>query len=78
MPAWAQSDGGPLNDQQIDDVTAFILSVQKTGSPAFIEPTPAPASSVGGAWPVIGAAVLLVVVVVLVVVLSARGASRRV
>jgi len=78
MPAWAQSDGGPLNDQQIDDVTAFILSVQKTGSPTFIEPTPAPVSSVGGALPVIGGAVLLMAVIVLVVVLSARGASRRV
>ena len=78
MPAWAQSDGGPLSDQQIDDVTAFILSAQKAGSPTFIEPTPAPASSVGGAWPVIGAAVLLVAVVMLVVVFSARGASRKV
>ena len=77
MPAWAQSNGGPLTDQQIDDVTAFVLSMQKISSPTFIEPTPAPASSMGGAWPVIGAVVLLVVVMALVVVLSARGASRR-
>jgi len=77
MPAWAQSSGGPLTDQQIDDVTAFVLAMQKTSSPTFIEPTPAPAASMGGAWPVIGAAVLFVVVMALVVVLSARGASRR-
>ena len=78
MPAWAQSNGGPLTNQQIDDVAAFVLSMQKTSSPAFIEPTPAPASSGGGALPVVGAVALLVVVVVLVVVFSARGAGRRV
>jgi mono/diheme cytochrome c family protein len=27
MPAWAQSAGGPLDEQQIDDVTAYILSL---------------------------------------------------
>jgi mono/diheme cytochrome c family protein len=76
MPAWAQSNGGPLTDQQIDDVAAFVLSMQKTASPTFIEPTPAPASS-GGALPVIGAVVLFVVVIALVVVFSARGASSK-
>jgi hypothetical protein len=76
MPAWAQSNGGPLTDQQIDDVTAFVLAMQKTGSPAFVEPTPAPGSS-GGALPVVGAVALLVIVAALVVVFSARGASRK-
>ena len=77
MPAWAKSNGGPLNNQQLDDVTAFVLSMHKTSSPTFIEPTPAPTSAAGGALPVIGAVVLLVVVIALVVVFSARGASRR-
>jgi mono/diheme cytochrome c family protein len=77
MPAWAQSNGGPLSDQQLDDVTAFVLSMQKISAPTFIEPTPVPASSGGGALPVIGAVALLGVVIALVVVLSARGASRR-
>jgi cytochrome c oxidase cbb3-type subunit 3 len=77
MPAWAQLNGGPLTNQQIDDVTAFVLSMQKAGSPVFIEPTPVPASPVGGVWPVIGAVVLFVAVMALVVALSARGANRR-
>jgi mono/diheme cytochrome c family protein len=76
MPAWAQPNGGPLTDQQIDDVTAFVLTMQKTGSPTFIEPTPAPTSS-GGALPVVGAVALLVIVAALAVAFSARGASRK-
>lgn len=77
MPAWAQLNGGPLTDQQIDDVTAFVLSMQKTSSPIFIEPTPVPASSGSQTLLVIGAVILLVVVIALVVFFSARGASRR-
>ena len=78
MPAWEQSNGGPLTRQQIDDVAAFVLSMQKAGSPTFVEPTPVPAPSGGGGWLVIGSVVLFVVVMARVVVLSARGASRRV
>jgi mono/diheme cytochrome c family protein len=77
MPAWAQSNGGPLSDQQLDDVTAFVLSMQKISAPTFIEPTPVPTPSGGGALPVIGAVALLGIVIALVVVLSARGASHR-
>jgi len=77
MPAWVQSNGGPLTDKQIDDVTAFVLSIQKARSPTFVEPTPAPAASGGGALAILGAVALLVVLVALVVVFSARGASRR-
>jgi mono/diheme cytochrome c family protein len=77
MPAWAQLNGGPLTNQQIDDVTAFVLSMQKASSPTFIEPTPAPAPSGGGVWPVIGAVILFVAVMALVVAVSARGANRR-
>lgn len=38
MPAWAISEGGPLTDEQIEDVTAYILSL----SPLGTAPTPAP------------------------------------
>jgi mono/diheme cytochrome c family protein len=39
MPAWSQQEGGPLSEQAIADVTAFILSL-----PAIEQlPTPAPA-----------------------------------
>lgn len=38
MPAWSEEHGGPLNDEQIDALVAYILSWQ-TGEPRFIPPT---------------------------------------
>jgi mono/diheme cytochrome c family protein len=38
MPAWSQGSGGPLSEEQIQDVTAYILSL----SPATVSPTPIP------------------------------------
>jgi len=76
MPAWAQSSGGPLMAQQIDDVTAFVVSLFKTGSPTFIEPTATPPSPSGGAWPVIGGVVLLAILIAAAVVFSARGTRK--
>jgi mono/diheme cytochrome c family protein len=76
MPAWAQSNGGPLDAQQIDDVTAFVVSLYKTGSPTFIEPTATPSSSSGSVLPVIGGVVLLAILIAAAVVFSARGARK--
>ena len=76
MPAWAQSNGGPLNARQIDDVTAFVVSLFKTGSPTFIEPTATPSSSSGSALPVVGGVVLLGIAIAVVVIVSARGARK--
>ncbi len=76
MPAWAQSNGGPLDAQQIDDVTAFVVSLFKAGSPTFIEPTATPSSSSRGALPVIGGVVLLGIAIAVVVIVSARGARK--
>jgi mono/diheme cytochrome c family protein len=41
MPAWSQAQGGPLDDQEIDALTFYILSWQ-TGGPIYIFPTPTP------------------------------------
>jgi cytochrome c oxidase cbb3-type subunit 3 len=38
MPAWGNTNGGPLTEKQIDDVTAYILAL----SPVSIAPTPVP------------------------------------
>lgn len=38
MPGWAQAVGGPLTDEQIDDVTAYILTL----APVQTVPTPVP------------------------------------
>ena len=77
MPAWAKANGGPLSDQQIDDVTAFVLAQQKVGSPTFIEPTPAPAPAMSGTLTTVIVVVALIIVAVAVVAFSARGASRK-
>ena len=39
MPAWGQSYYGPLNDQELNAVTMYILSWE-SGQPRFIYPTP--------------------------------------
>jgi len=41
MPTWGQAYGGPLNDQELDAVTFYILSWQ-TGGPIYIFPTQTP------------------------------------
>lgn len=38
MPAWFQDNGGPLSAEQIDDVTAYVLTL----SPEPTNPTPTP------------------------------------
>lgn len=38
MPAWAEENGGPLSQAEVQDVTAFVLSL----SPATVAPTPIP------------------------------------
>lgn len=38
MPAWSQANGGPLSEGQIDDLTAFVLTLSDSGAPAT-EPT---------------------------------------
>lgn len=39
MPAWGKDYGGPLDEQEIDAVTLYILSWE-SGQPRFIFPTP--------------------------------------
>jgi len=33
MPAWSQEHGGPLTDQDINDIVAFILSWKPAAAP---------------------------------------------
>jgi mono/diheme cytochrome c family protein len=41
MPAWSQADGGPLSDEEIGDVAAFVVTLE----PAGASPTPVPEST---------------------------------
>lgn len=75
MPAWGQANGGPLSDAQIDDISAFIVSLP-VAQPAQATATPAPAESTssGANWPLI---LLLVVAVVAIIVLVIWFSGRK-
>jgi mono/diheme cytochrome c family protein len=65
MPAWSQANGGPLTDQEIDDIVAFILALPSSEfTPGDQEP---PAGPLTG-WPAwvlfIGAFILIIVAIV--------------
>lgn len=72
MPPFAQDNGGPLSDQQIDDVAAYVLSFQHPAGPA-------PAGEVVGrasGWPLAFALLaVLILLVALGLVLGGRPPS---
>lgn len=59
MPAWSQANGGPLADDDINNVAAYVLSLQR-------QPAARPSEVVqqGSAWPLVIAGVAVVVVIV--------------
>lgn len=65
MPAWSQANGGPLPDQDISDITAYILTWSGTSTaPETQVPSIGPLTG----WPVwvifIGAFILIIVAIV--------------
>jgi hypothetical protein len=46
MPAWAQTNGGPLSETDIDDLVAYLLTLPSANLPA---PTPVEPAG-GNAW----------------------------
>lgn len=62
MPAWGSAGGGPLTEKQIEDVTAYVLSLSPVAmSPMPVPPAPGPISLTTGL-------ILLAVIVVLVAI----------
>jgi mono/diheme cytochrome c family protein len=47
MPAWSQAKGGPLSDQEIGDLTAYILALPKVTQ---VQPTTEPAAPEEPSW----------------------------
>jgi mono/diheme cytochrome c family protein len=60
MPAWSQANGGPLSEQDINDITLFILSLEPQAQP---QPTPTPTGGISGTTAFI---ILVAAVVVLI------------
>lgn len=64
MPAWSQANGGPLTEAQIDDLTAFVLTLSETAAPpAEQTQTTVVPPQFDAIWLVWVAALVLVVVV---------------
>lgn len=65
MPAWSQANGGPLSEEEIDNIVAYILT---WSGPAPTPESQGPAVGPLTGWPVwilfIGAFILIVVVIV--------------
>jgi cytochrome c oxidase cbb3-type subunit 3/ubiquinol-cytochrome c reductase cytochrome c subunit len=62
MPPFAQSYGGPLTDQQINDVAAYVLSLER--------PSPSPVAEIVGRADFLPLLILLMAVVVVIFVLG--------
>lgn len=69
MPAWLDKNGGPLAQTDIDNVTAYVLSLQTTSAAA---PAPPAAGSLSLTTSLIGLGVLVLIVVVVLVVYYRR------
>lgn len=59
MPAWGVAQGGPLSQEQIEDVTAYILSLEP--APAAATPTPPEAGPLSATVTLVIFAVLLLI-----------------
>ena len=75
MPAWSQEEGGPLSDQDINDIVAFMMTWEAPGAPVDLSPTPTPTTSsvFSGAL----AVVVLIVGIIAIVLVGVVGALRR-
>lgn len=66
MPAWLDANGGPLTAREIDDVSAFIVSL--SAEQASANPTVAPTTTTGPISMSVGLAVLAIIVVLIAAV----------
>lgn len=67
MPAWSQVNGGPLTDGDINDLTAYILSLQNTQRPqAPVTTQPSQQPSVFQGWLGIFVFIILLAAVLIV------------
>lgn len=75
MPAWSQAKGGPLTEKQIDDISAYIISLNKQAQANAPTPTPTPAPAGSGGSNIF--VILLVIVVVVVIIIAIMAFSGR-
>jgi len=64
MPAWSQANGGPLTDEQIADVAAFILTLEPPTAPTPIPEFVGPMGSTPTLLLLAGMAAVVIVVLI--------------
>jgi mono/diheme cytochrome c family protein len=62
MPAWSQEFGGPLSEEQIQDVTSYIISLQPLAEEATPQPPGEGPLGRGASLVILGALVALVII----------------
>lgn len=72
MPAWSEEYGGPLSDEEINDVAAYVLSIQSETTPRAGEQVLA-----GSALPLVIIGVLVVVLIVALAVAVNRREAQK-
>lgn len=77
MPAWSQANGGPLTESEIDNISAYLITLpgQSAQQPAATA-TPAPASGGGGTNWLMIILVLVVVVAAIVAIMALSGRNK--
>lgn len=77
MPAWSQANGGPLSEQDIDDLVTFILTLGETNPVRQIAPTAALPGSDFSQSPLQGWAGVVLFVILFVAVIGAAVLLQR-
>ncbi len=73
MPAWSQANGGPLTEEEINDLVSFILTFKPAGAEATASPTPALPGPLASSVGIVLAVILIILVVWVALAVQSRG-----
>jgi ubiquinol-cytochrome c reductase cytochrome c subunit len=77
MPAWSQAKGGPLSEEQINDLVAYILTLGEQTSVAQVAPTAAPEPGLSRFWSGWGGVIVFVILLAAIIALALWVQRRR-
>jgi hypothetical protein len=76
MPAWSQANGGPLTEEEVNDLVAFVLTIKPAVVLATASPTPALPGSLANAFGIVLTVVLIILVVWVAIAVQSRGRKQ--